>query len=823
MEPQRFLGRKIREYHILDILGQGGMAAVFLAEHSKLKALRAIKMIRSKWSSHPEFIERFNREARLLVHVMHPNLVQIHDFFEEYDHLFLVMTYVPGESLATRLKREGVIRAAGILPLVAQALDGLREAHRIGIVHRDISPGNIMLMPLKNGSERAVIIDFGIAKSVSEDDIGTTLQLDLTQTGRFLGKLQYCSPEQVRGRRVDARSDIYSLGITLFRCLTGKLPFKGKTPVDTLSMRTFRDAPLISDARPDLHFPSALTEIVRKATTKNPLDRFQTAQEFKSAIIEFLHPERVKPVEESTEKYLIQPDEDPDKTELLDESDPIWINELPFEIRRERSKFPWIIAGTIIIGLLVFTGLALFFVPELHLNRNPDASGTTQAHLPASEPASTKTPAKTILPQTSEPEARLSASGSPEPGISGAAGTAFSTAAPTPAPDSSFATATPYPTVAEGAGWTIADSGVAPEVVSPAPSIVAEPTSSPVPTPVELFVSTDGGQDYKSISEAVSAAAPGTIIHVLPGTYFESLRIDKKMEIRGGEDPGQVVVVSRQDSCLKFHSEEASVQGITFNCNVPSSRLCYGVEIHTGVLSLTNCIVSSNSLACVAVLGKGASVRMNTCRIFNSSDVGVLFFDHGRGDMLDCDIYGNAFAGVLIMNASDPTIERCKIHDGHDAGIWVKSRGKPVIDRCRIYQNKLAGILVSDYAEPEITECRISEGEKSGLFFFDHAGGVVKKSAISRNGYFGVKVLDESTPQFESCAIENNVFSGVKIGKKSVPVFVKCRIKNNGHDGIVVSGNAIVHLQNCEITGNVQKNVRIEAGSEVVGQTNGSE
>ncbi len=288
MESEYFIGKHIREYKIIGIIGQGGMATVFKAEHERLKTLRAIKVIRESWSGNQKFINRFEREARLLVHLSHPNLVQIHDFFEEQGHLFLVMEFLSGKPLSRIVKRRHILLPEEILPIAIESLNGLAAAHESGIVHRDISPDNIILVPTRHGEIRPVIIDFGIAKALTQQDFSGTLLSQLTTTGSFTGKVAYCSPEQVGNENVDGRSDLYSLGLVIHRVLTGVIAFNADTPIEMMALRRMKAPPSLSESRPDLNFPKKLEDVLQKALARNPDDRFQSARKFKSKLEETL-------------------------------------------------------------------------------------------------------------------------------------------------------------------------------------------------------------------------------------------------------------------------------------------------------------------------------------------------------------------------------------------------------------------------------------------------------------------------------------------------------------------------------------------------------
>jgi len=225
--PTIEVGCQIGEYTLESLIGEGGMGRVFRARHRLLGVVRAIKVIRPRWSREGGFRDRFLREAQLLAQLEHANLVRVHDVAPVgKDAYYMVQELVVGESLKARLKRRGVLPAAEIGPLLVAAARGLAATHDAGIVHRDVSPDNIMIVTDEDGTESVKIIDFGIAK----------VPLDARapdKTSTFVGKIEFCSPEQA-GRlhddeTIDGRSDIYSLGCVLYRALTGRLPLRAES------------------------------------------------------------------------------------------------------------------------------------------------------------------------------------------------------------------------------------------------------------------------------------------------------------------------------------------------------------------------------------------------------------------------------------------------------------------------------------------------------------------------------------------------------------------------------------------------------------------
>jgi len=223
------VGTRIREYEIITKLGEGGMGDVYKAFHTILKEDRALKVMRRELLGDESFVARFMYEAKNLIKVNHTNVARFFEFFQHDDGtLFMAMEYVDGERLDDRLLIRGPLQEQDVLYIMRQVCSGIAEAHRQGIIHRDISPDNIMLVD-KGAREAVKILDFGISKNPT--DRGRT-QIR-TQVGTFIGKYRYSSPEQAEGEReelLDTRSDIYSLGVVMYEMLTGKSPFEASTP-----------------------------------------------------------------------------------------------------------------------------------------------------------------------------------------------------------------------------------------------------------------------------------------------------------------------------------------------------------------------------------------------------------------------------------------------------------------------------------------------------------------------------------------------------------------------------------------------------------------
>jgi serine/threonine-protein kinase len=266
-------------YQVLKKLGEGGMSYVYLAREISSGQEVAIKVLSPKLASDKSSVERLRREAGLAMRLDHPNVCRILRLGESEDGLiYLVMPFLNGELLSDREVKGGPMDLAVGLSILRQACAGLHHAHELQIVHRDLKPENIMLVPNADGSDRAVVMDFGLAKERRADPSIAKL----TATGIILGTPEFMSPEQIRGKPLDARSDIYALGIVAFEMFTGKLPFQGRNAQEMMIARLRSQPVPIRQLRPDV--PDAVEKALTKALQTNPDDRFATAIEFAQAL-----------------------------------------------------------------------------------------------------------------------------------------------------------------------------------------------------------------------------------------------------------------------------------------------------------------------------------------------------------------------------------------------------------------------------------------------------------------------------------------------------------------------------------------------------------
>ena len=252
-------------YEILELLGQGGMGAVYKAADREVDRIVAVKVIRPEMASNPEILARFKQELLLSSKVTDRNVIRIYDLGEAQGVKFITMEYMEGDNLHRILKQRGKLEIAEAVEIMEQVASGLAAAHREGIIHRDLKPANIM----RDKSGRVVVMDFGLARTFSGDG--------MTQTGMMLGTMEYMSPEQAQGMDVKASSDVFTVGLMLYELLAGITPFHAETAIASLLMRTQKRAAPLVDV--DKNIPGPLSNIVAKCLEKEPANRYQNAED----------------------------------------------------------------------------------------------------------------------------------------------------------------------------------------------------------------------------------------------------------------------------------------------------------------------------------------------------------------------------------------------------------------------------------------------------------------------------------------------------------------------------------------------------------------
>ncbi len=274
---------------IESLLGRGGMGVVYRAVQLDLGRAVALKVISEDRAADPEFRERFQRESRMAAAIDHPNVVPVHAAGEERDQLYLVMRYVPGSDLHALIKRDGPLAPPRAATIVAQVASALDAAHAAGLVHRDVKPANVLLgRGNGSGEEHVYLSDFGLMRPLEPDT-------QLTESGQWIGTIDFASAEQLHGGRLDARSDVYSLGCVLYAALTGAPPFPRATIPATL-LAHMHDAP----PRPSAAgAPGEFDRVVARALAKAPADRYPSAGDLGRAALAAARGETVSESERS--------------------------------------------------------------------------------------------------------------------------------------------------------------------------------------------------------------------------------------------------------------------------------------------------------------------------------------------------------------------------------------------------------------------------------------------------------------------------------------------------------------------------------------------
>ncbi|TML65602.1 MAG: serine/threonine protein kinase [Actinobacteria bacterium] len=277
MALDRRIGTELAGYRIVEPLGRGGTSVVYRAEHVRLGRQAALKLL-APVLGEAGFRERFLRESQLAASIDHPSILPVYDAGEEDGFLYIAMACVEGSDLKTLLVEEGRLPLRRALRIVGQIGSALDAAHARGLVHRDVKPANILV----GADDRAYLSDFGVVKELASN--GTT------RTGSFVGTIEYCAPEQIEGRAVDGRADVYALACVLYECLTGGAPFHRPSEVAVLNAHLHAPPPKLPGQ------PGGLEAVIAKALSKSPLDRYATCAEFLAAARAAAAERRVHPL-----------------------------------------------------------------------------------------------------------------------------------------------------------------------------------------------------------------------------------------------------------------------------------------------------------------------------------------------------------------------------------------------------------------------------------------------------------------------------------------------------------------------------------------------
>lgn len=361
-------------YELIDIIGQGGMADVYLANDTILNRTIAIKILRTSLAKDPIYIARFQREASAAAALSHKNIVEIYDVGEDNDQYYIVMEYVPGRTLKELIAKRGALHVMEAIDIMKQVLSGTARAHQMGIIHRDLKPQNILV----TDTGTAKIADFGIASIQS--------LTQFTQTDVIMGSLHYLAPELARGEKATVQSDVYALGIVFYELLRGQVPFNGESPVNIALKHMQEDLPSLREFNPSI--PQSVENIIIKATAKNLNDRYKSANEMLEDLQTCLS-------RTDEEKLVFDHSNEENDPTIVANPRQIFNEEEPTENIEERTtdkkkkktnnileklKNPKVLAGVVaavvvIIGLICYF---LLFAGDNQPNVMPDLVGLTQ-------------------------------------------------------------------------------------------------------------------------------------------------------------------------------------------------------------------------------------------------------------------------------------------------------------------------------------------------------------------------------------------------------------------------------------------------------------
>ena len=281
--PDPLIGRSINDrFKISALIARGGMGKVYRAEQAPLGRVCAVKVLNPNYSGEhdPEFHKRFFLEASISSKLTHPNTVTIFDYGRTDDNVYyMAMEYLEGRTLHRALREEGPFTEERCTHIARQICRSLREAHSLGVIHRDLKPANVYLIEHGDEVDFVKVLDFGLVKNIDE-----TKGEDLTQTGLFMGSPKYMAPEQIRGEHVDARTDIYALGIMMYEMLTGKVPFDRPNSVNILMAHVNERVPHVREMNPSVQVGELFEQVIYKCVEKNPDDRFKSMDEVLGAL-----------------------------------------------------------------------------------------------------------------------------------------------------------------------------------------------------------------------------------------------------------------------------------------------------------------------------------------------------------------------------------------------------------------------------------------------------------------------------------------------------------------------------------------------------------
>jgi len=374
----------------------------------------------------------------------------------------------------------------------------------------------------------------------------------------------------------------------------------------------------------------------------------------------------------------------------------------------------------------------------------------------------------------------------------------------------------------------------------------ARPAAAPAVVASSVVVSADGVGDYRSIGEALARVAAGGRVLVRPGVYEEGIVLDKRVNIVGDGPRDEIVVVGAGASCLRSSAEGARVAGLTLRGVAGrggGGGDFFAVDVMRGELVLEDCDISSETISCVGVHGPEAAPLLKGCRIHDSADSGLYFFDGAEATVEDCEVHRSANVGVAVTGGARVVVRRSSVYGGAHAGVVVWQAGTALLEECDVYGNRMANLGVSEGAKLTARGCHVHEGENSGIFIHLEGEAVMEacelyghreaEAAVTTRGRLflndcrvrdgrdsGVLVREGGQALLQACVVSGNAGAGASVGDRSVLAALGSRLNGNARFAVEVSAGGTARVEDSDLTGNGLGPWDVEYGAEVEAERN---